>query len=93
MAKDTLFQGVQCLGDAKNLMHEHNAVFASTFQFTYPERNSYHMLKDKGIHIYFMDCYGRDIGYYTPIMETLCIFQTARNVDPNLLTKGERKYD
>jgi hypothetical protein len=92
---NTLFQGVQCLGDAKNLMREHEVLFNSTFQFVYPKRNSFHMVmpEDRGIHIYFMDENNNDLGYYTPIMQTLCIFDKPRMVHPQLLKKGEIKHD
>jgi hypothetical protein len=74
-------------------MHEHQATFVKTFQFTYPERNGYHMLKDRGIHIYFMDDNNNDLGYYTPMLEVLCIFEKPRQVSPRLLEKGEIKHD
>jgi hypothetical protein len=92
---DKLFQGIQCLGDAKTLMREDEALFTKTFQFVYPPRADHYMVMpiDKGIHIYFMDDNNNDLGYYTPDMQTVCIFERPRPVHPQLLEKGEIKYD
>ena len=37
-----------------------------------------------GIHIYYQDAEGRDLAYYTPIMETGMIFEEPRTVGSHI---------
>jgi len=87
-SKDKGFSGVKCLSEAADIVmdyelfekiqHPHVAIVQQKFA----RRKSYydHKSYDLGIHQYFIDCFGREIGYYTPITESLMIFATPRKV-------------
>jgi hypothetical protein len=97
-SKDLGFSGVRTLGEAADIVmdyelynkiqHPHIAIVQNKFE----RRKSYYSSQkfDFGIHHYFIDRFGREIGYYTPIMDTLMIFATPRKVGikQNLIYKS-----
>ena len=86
-SKDLGFSNVKTLGEAADIVmdyelfnkvqHPHIAIVRNKFEGRkiYGQPNT-----SFGIHEYFIDCFGREIGYYTPIMESLMIFATPRKV-------------
>lgn len=91
--QDKLFSEVRTLGEAEDILRDAGIDWMGTFQFTYPERHPAHMLKNKGIHIYFQDSDRNDIAYYTAHMESLMIFAEPRIVDAGFNTMGEFKLN
>lgn len=87
-SKDLGFSNVKTLGEAADIVmdyelynkiqHPHIAIVQNRFEgrkTLYSEAR-----KEYGIHHYFIDCFGREIGYYTPLMDSLMIFATPRKV-------------
>ena len=87
-SKDNGFSNVKTLGEAADIVmdyelfnkiqHPHIAIVQNKFERRKSPYDSQRY--DFGIHHYFIDCFGREIGYYTPITESLMIFATPRKV-------------
>ena len=86
-SKDKGFSNVKTLGEAADIVmdyelfnkiqHPHIAIVQNKFE----GRRIYGQRKvDFGVHHYFIDCFGREMGYYTPLMDSLMIFDTPRKV-------------
>ena len=86
-SKDKGFSNVKTLGEAADIVmdyelfekiqHPHIAIVQNKFE---GRKSPWSRGNEFGIHHYFIDCFGREIGYYTPIMDTLMIFATPRKV-------------
>jgi hypothetical protein len=86
-SKDLGFSNVQTLGEAKDIVKDYQLLnkkknlCIAIVQNKFKTRNYYGSERiDLGIHQYFIDMFGNEIAYYTPIMESLMIFDTPRKV-------------
>lgn len=88
-SKDLGFSNVKTLKEAADIVmdyelfnkiqHPHIAIVRNKFEGN-PEIHYLQPISTFGIHEYFIDCFGREIGYYTHIMKSLMIFATPRKV-------------
>lgn len=82
-SKDLGFSGVQTLGEAKDKLKELDVKFVGAVQNRFEGRKSRYTdfaQKEYGIHIYFIDMFGNELAYYTPIMKSLMVFAKPRKV-------------
>ena len=79
-SKDLGFNKVQTLGEAKDKLNELKIPFIAVVVNRF--KSIYYGVEqiDLGIHEYFIDEFGNELGYYTPIMKSLMIFDTPRKV-------------
>lgn len=82
-SKDLGFSNVRTLGEAKAKLDELKVPYINAVQNKLYEGRCRFTGKDRysdGIHIYFIDLYGRELAYYTPITKTMMIFAKPRVV-------------
>jgi len=80
-SKDLGFNNVRTLGEAKAKLDELKVPYINAVQNKLYEGVKHGIERySDGIHIYFIDLYGRELAYYTPITKTMMIFAKPRVV-------------
>jgi len=80
-SQDKGFNNVKTLGEAKEIFAKHTAPYVDIVQNRFTKQRRWGQEGyDLGIHQYFIDKDGDELGYYTPIMQTVMIFAVPRKV-------------
>lgn len=80
-SKDKGFNEVKTLGEAKDIFFKQEISYVDIVQNKFKDKRFFGGYKDTlGVHQYFIDADGDELGYYTPCMESLIIFATPRKV-------------
>ena len=80
-SKDKGFCKILTLGQATEILRELKIPFIKAVQQRFKRVKRWGIEgHDLGIHIYFVDFYGQEWAYYTPIMQSLMIFASPRKV-------------
>lgn len=80
-SKDLGFNNVKTLGEAKEIFAKHAAPYVDIVQNRFAKQRRWGLEGyDLGVHQYFIDKDGDELGYYTPIMESVMIFAVPRKV-------------
>ena len=89
-SEDLGYSEVRTLGEAVEKLNELKIPFVNAVQNKLYEGRSRHTGQSQysdGIHIYFIDMYGNELAYYTPITKSLMVFSKPRvvGIDQNLV--------
>lgn len=90
-SNDINIQNVLSWKDAENILKEKGYGIVKTY--VHPVWQKARHFADPGErtfkHIYFANSEGKEVGYYTPDLKTLIIFNTPRNVNPLIMKNAE----
>lgn len=81
-SQDKGFNEVETLGEAKEIFAKHAPPYIDIVQNRFAKQRRWGLEGgyDLGVHQYFIDKDGDELGYYTPIMQTIMIFAIPRKV-------------
>lgn len=80
-SKDKGFSEVKTLGEARDIFFKQGISYVDIVQNRFARQRRWGQEGyDLGVHQYFVDENGDELGYYTPVMESLMIFATPRKV-------------